>query len=404
MRGRVLALDDNTIAMSIRRKSLLTTEDVRLLSEAIRDGIAAASKREPRRLRDLLLPAVGFVATVGVFASSWIALHSWHPAVEASYDGNVTGTLSALTLGATRGGVTWSLQGIYAQTVVLSAASEEGSLVLPVMRTKKECSLLAGRLALTCEDDAKNRPGFELVAPASISLRWQSAQLVYPLSSVPEQLLYLEVAHSSASGGAVSTKATSSSPGAATSAAIDFTGPSPITWCTSAPGVALTLTNGSLSYSVPIEPWSHQIPCSGEGSGLPVVFERVALAGPPQSPQISFGGLLSLHLHAASGSVDTRSISGALQLGDDGSDTIVPPAEVTLAAGASQQVRVTLDVRDNTTELSIGSQQLAAASTGGKELVASLWEREDDITVPVFVAALTTLIGVLIPIALRRKS
>ncbi len=159
------------------RPPVLTEADVRMLARAIKAGTAP----DRPSLSETLFDALTLVLAAGFLAGSWVVLHSWRPAVEASYRGNVTNTLTTLSLGTAQSGVSWSLPMAYAQTVKLSGpATTEGRLILPIARTA--CDQIARGLGLACD-------GGVIATPASISVRWSSPQLVYlaPLAARPYQ-------------------------------------------------------------------------------------------------------------------------------------------------------------------------------------------------------------------------
>jgi hypothetical protein len=159
------------------RPPVFTEADVRLLARAIKAGTTP----DRPSISETLFDALTLLLAAGFLAGSWVLLHSWRPAVEASYKANVTSTLRALSLGTGQSGVSWSLPMAYADQVKLTGpATTEGRLILPIARGA--CTQIADGLGLSCDDGV-------IGAPVTISVQWSSPQLVYlaPLASQPFQ-------------------------------------------------------------------------------------------------------------------------------------------------------------------------------------------------------------------------
>ena len=363
------------------RPPVLTEADVRMLARAIKAGTAP----DRPSLSETLFDALTLVLAAGFLAGSWVVLHSWRPAVEASYRGNVTNTLTTLSLGTAQSGVSWSLPMAYAQTVKLSGpATTEGRLILAIARTA--CDQIARGLGLACD-------GGVIATPASISVRWSSPQLVYlaPLAARPYQAA-LGQAKTVVVG--ISQFATNDQAGSTPAPAggqsgkdlsIDLRGSGPISWCTPLTNSAarLTVSNGPQSYQVPEDDFVDDTSCS---HGLVVAVQALGSGGaagiPPRTDLVDVS---PLGFQAWAASVDAGDLGGRLNLVSAGTDNLALPAEVRLGAGSSD-IQVGLDFSADGTEQATISSRLNQVASGGPNLVTSWWDREGAIAVPIFLA------------------
>ncbi len=174
------------------------------------------------------------------------------------------------------------------------------------------------------------------------------------------------------------------------------TGRSPIEWCTSPNGGTLTLDNGPWRATVPVG----NLECP---AGLPLVMQTVQVEGLERPPQTTFGAVTDFQLGADTGSVDARALGGALYVGDN-TEALDPPTELALSAGTSRGIHVSVDVNESATEITIKPAHVTWASTGGTNLVTSVWDRYSNITLPVFLAVTSAVISLFTPLFQRRPS
>ncbi len=363
-----------------RREPLLTEADVKLLAEAIKAGSAPDGTPRPQVIRSTLWLMVAVCALAG----AWVGLHSWHPPVNASYTGSAT-TLTNISMGSIRPGVSLSPPEVYARSIVMSGpATEPGRLVLPI--PQRDCGSLALELRLTCTKGS-------LAVPASISLTWSSPQLMFLNSAHPEvdpTSLVLQVLRPNAPAAGATAGANN------TDVTVTPTGRSPIEWCTSPNGGTLTLDNGPWRATVP----AGDLECP---AGLPLVLQTVKVEGLERPPQTTFGAVTDFQLGADTGSIDARALGGALYLGGD-TEALDPPTELALSAGTSRGIHVAVDVNESATEITIKPAHVTWASTGGTNLVTSVWDRYSSITLPLFLAATSAVISLFTPLFHRRPS
>jgi len=377
------------------RAPVLTETDIRSLARAIKAGTAP----DPPSGGDVAFGLAKVVLAIAFLAVAYVGLHWWHPRVSESYKNGVTATLNSLTLGSSSGAVNWLVPGVYASTLDLSGpANRPAQVILPVQPV--DCKDLASRLGLTCPHGA-------LVEPFSLAAFWNSPQLWY--LSVPTAtsgqaatqqsqqlaLSFPQVANTPAEAAKVATGTSSSTP-ADTTVKLDLNGSGPITWCAGAPTPGATLTLQSGSNSVVVPPADI---LNAACDGLTVdVQPGSSFGGAGRPPETTFSGISSFSFQASSNAVDAQALSGVLLLDGVGTFTLAPPAGVALATDAAP-VHTNLDISGNGSELTLTSSKLSSATDGGPNLVNSWWDRQNNIALPLFLAACGGVLALVSPLA-----
>jgi hypothetical protein len=373
------------------QESVLTPEDVRLLAQAIRQGTAAP----PPTGGEVIADVVKLVVVLCLLLAVYQGLHRWHPDVAATYGGTTAGTLQSLTLRGGGHGVSWSVPGVYATTVSLAGpANEDARVELPILA--QNCQLLASHLGLPCR-------GGVLVESRPVSLSWSSPQLLYlvpkalsgvTLAGQESTTVSLAVAPVVPSGvsGRPSGSAAADVP-LRQSIALSVSGAGPLEWCYATPtaNAMLTIRSGQSTFVVP----SSDIRAVGCGAGLTLDVLGDDQFSDQRPPEMTFGKITSFTFQATSLEVEAQDLGGTLHLGEAGTDSFSPAAQVDLATHGQSTIHAVLALDTNRDDLSLTSPRLADASTGGIQLIDSWWDRENSISVPLFLAACATPLALL---------
>jgi hypothetical protein len=320
--------------------------------------------------------------------------------VAATYGGTTAGTLESLTLRGGGHGVSWSVPGVYATTLSLAGpANEDATVALPILAP--DCPLLASHLGLQCR-------GGTLVESRPVSLDWSAPQLLYLApkarsgvalagqESTTVSLAVSPVVPSPAVPSPVSGRPSGSAAAGVPlrqSIALSVSGAGPLEWCYATPtaNAVLTIRSGQRTVVVP----SSRLRAVGCGAGLTLDVLGDDQFSDERPPEMTFGKITSFTFQATGLEVDAQDLGGTLHLGEAGTDSFSPAAQVELATHGQSTIHAVLALDTSRDDLSLTSPRLADASTGGIQLIDSWWDRENSISVPLFLAACATPLALL---------
>jgi hypothetical protein len=407
---------------------VLTDEDLDRIKEAIRDGLEKKPPDRPKLLREVLAVIVGF----GLLFLLYLALTHWRPSVDLNVQANALATTEVLTH-RQEDSVEWSVgTGLVRELTVeeLRATEEQPAaqftISLPIPTT--DCEEVAAALDATCD-------GGVIEVQARVTVTWTTPQVLQLMQSTTrdqvqsqtDQLplrLRLTLQRPSAntlgtSGESADDAAEETEPGPATAplpqlALADWQTASQ-QWCftyQSNAAATLSISGGSGGYQRSFEPASApNVVCDGlqlqvipgaatlrapDGSqGGSATETPEAMTSLPAEQQrassvVTLAGISSLGITTSTQNLGASALTGTLRIGQDvrAFDT------ATHADFRGGELRSSLEVQAGTPSLTIAGDGVTSIETDRGNLVATVWQRNPELILPIFLG----LVGVLIPL------
>jgi uncharacterized protein len=396
--------------------------DEETLASAIRKGTAVESTSLAAIAKTVVI--AGAIAIL--LLAGYRGLQHWRPPVSLSLTSDQA-AVRQLNLSGAGHPMSWKLDSAYVQSVQ-ATGPESASIEIDLPIDPSACQRVAAELGSTCAGGA-------VVQGSPLTLAWTTperldllqpaggdqhstalAVTVTPPAGPQATAAGSTPAGSAGTAGTAATAGTAGSAGTAGTAAAPAATATPATagtQGTQAPEVTLAATAPSdqqrWCFDFPLstttltiqrgDRTSHQsfagaglpIPC---GSGLRLL---IGTAGPAhQPPALTLSGIASLKLDAHSQSADVQGVAGQLQLGGAGSHVLGSPTEILVKTTSDRPLATVLELQAGRQTLALTSAKATAVDTDQGDLVNSVWDRQQVIVLPVFLALATAIVPLLI--------
>jgi len=374
-------------------RGALSAADQDVLAAAIRSGTAGDTASVGAIARTVLL----IVAVGAILLGAYQGLRHWRPPVSLSLSSEGT-TVRQINASGTGQPVSWRLDSAYVRELqVIGPESAPVEIDLPV--DPGRCEQVAADLGASCSAGA-------VVANSPISLAWDAPEKLAMVTAsgadARSSALSLSIAQPStnASGSSATTSAAATAPTASVTAAatgagsvdltVSATAPAdPQRWCFDFPlaSTNLVIQLGNRRSGEAFADQPSPIAC---GTGLRLVVGATGSAHQP--PALRLQGAASLRLHVDSAHADIQGATGQIHLGNAGAQVVSSATELVARAEGPRAITAAIDVQADRQTVSLSSRSVTSAVIDSGDLVTSVWDRQQSIVLPVFLALASALV------------
>jgi uncharacterized protein len=386
-------------------RPMFSPTDEETLASAIRKGTAVETTSLAAIAKTVVIAGAIAILLLGGYR----VLQHWRPPVALALTSDQT-AVRQLNLSGAGHPMSWQLDSAYVHSVQVTGP-ETAAIEIDLPIDESQCQRVADQLGSTCAGGA-------VVQGSPLTLTWATAEklaLLQPAGRDERSSALAVTVVQPAAGAAVATgsqttpttpttPAAPASPAAPTTpAAANLSTPEvtlaalPPTdqqrWCFDFPlsATQLSIQRGAKEAVETFTGTTAPIPC---GTGLRLLIGVAGTAHQP--PALTLAGIASLRLHAHSPRADVQGVAGQLRLGGAGSHVLGSPTELVVATKSGQPLLSVLEIQAGRQTLALTSGGATAVDTDQGNLVSSVWDRQQTIVLPVFLALATAIVPLLI--------
>ena len=383
---------------------VLTDDDLRRITAAVREGMSRKpdTPKGGSVLRSWTAPVAGFA----ILLTAWLMLTHWRPSITPRVRATSLPVSEVLDLPAGNRDVRLRIVGAQTQSLTV-AGPQNVALPIDLPLTTADCPQLARELGGQCAAAIGT-----VLVPSSVTVSWTSPQ---PLKLDPEQPdpanprpLLARAVRIALDNPAAARIGDSPAPAHGNGAAAPaVTGPQLSIWADTT-GAGRTAQRWCYQYT-PTAPATLSISVGNrqatraltqrtapnvgcDGLHLLVSSGQTVAGTRPLPPLVTLGGVSAIQIHTESTQVNLSALTGNLVLEEDRIKVFETP--VAAAIRSDSTIATDLNIQAGTASLALAGHEVTSIDTDEGNLVRTAWQRQKELTVPIFLA----LVGLMTPL------